>query len=214
MNCGKCKFFSRNITGNKKYGECGRIYSCDPEWDGCNEDTIDDLAYIETSEDGGMGSDGCLVVHESFWCALFRQAPNKIIFLDIDGVLNTREDLKNNVLINDKLVEKLKEAIKETEAKIVISSSWGEKVICELVSRGISPDDIIGVTPRNKRFRGEQIKDWLDEHDYKNYIVIDDEPFDICGEYCDAIPIHKVIKINPETGLTDEDVEMIRIKLL
>lgn len=59
----------------------------------------------------------------------------KIIFLDIDGVLNTIETFINrkkeyketgilNVEIDEFRVQYLKQIIKETDAKIVLSSSW------------------------------------------------------------------------------------------
>ena len=60
----------------------------------------------------------------------------KVIFLDVDGVLNSEDDLliyraKNNITgcilyeeVEDRPLKLLKEIIDKTNAKIVVSSSW------------------------------------------------------------------------------------------
>lgn len=48
----------------------------------------------------------------------------KVIFLDIDGVLNNDEDLFNDTCLNNKLIENLKLIVDTTKAKIVLSSTW------------------------------------------------------------------------------------------
>jgi hypothetical protein len=145
----------------------------------------------------------------------------KVIFLDIDGVLNCENGYVNGFckytdLIVDgdekdhyqqfyppskKLLNKL---IEETNAKVVISSTWRIDGIefMERVweSEGMS-GEIIGLTPnfRNNNLgitipRGVEIKNWLDkkgfrrinwskdeqqkyqnESDIENYIIIDDD---------------------------------------
>ena len=65
----------------------------------------------------------------------------KVIFLDVDGVLNSKDDLliyraKNNITgcilyaeVEDRPLKLLKEIIDKTNAKIVVSSSW--RVCCD-----------------------------------------------------------------------------------
>ena len=132
----------------------------------------------------------------------------KIIFLDVDGVLNSIDDLmeyreKNNIKgsilyddIADKRVELLKQIVENSNAKIVISSSWRmgwirngkpkeynkESLLYKLHTKlkefGLS---FIDVTPylwdENIRYRrGDEIKSWLDSHpDVTHFVILDDE---------------------------------------
>lgn len=51
----------------------------------------------------------------------------KVIFLDIDGVLNTEKRLLNNngeLYVEKDKIELLKEIIDKTKAKVVLSSTW------------------------------------------------------------------------------------------
>lgn len=48
----------------------------------------------------------------------------KIIFLDVDGVLNNDENLNNDDALNDKLITILAELVKLSHARIVLTSSW------------------------------------------------------------------------------------------
>ena len=51
---------------------------------------------------------------------------NKIIFLDIDGVLNSTNSLYENESLEDVLVLRLKKIVDATGAKLILSSSWRE----------------------------------------------------------------------------------------
>ena len=112
----------------------------------------------------------------------------KVIFLDIDGVLNSNDyfDRRNQGLINDEydidqnLIAKINELINKTGAEIVVSSCWRnvgkEKVNQKLRESGLCKD-IIGITPKLYT-RGEEIEAYLSQHaDIKQYVVIDD---DVC----------------------------------
>ena len=48
----------------------------------------------------------------------------KVVFLDIDGVLNSDSTLYENISLEDNLIMNLKELIDRTGAKIILSSSW------------------------------------------------------------------------------------------
>jgi hypothetical protein len=114
----------------------------------------------------------------------------KIIFLDIDGVLNHQlwfkiqknkkvidTDLEyNRSMIDETRVDLLNDLIKETKAKVVISSSWRknhtkEELQIMLEDKGFV-GEIIGLTPclRFTGFegyvysvpRGNEIKAWLE----------------------------------------------------
>lgn len=126
---------------------------------------------------------------------------NKIIFLDIDGVLNDINDMKNNIGITKKLfsrvypkldydkkieyislnfsiekIEILKEAIGRTSAKIVLTSSWRSLIVIEaLVSKGLP---VIGMTPYLNQNRGKEIKEYLKYNYCYSFCIIDDEMCD------------------------------------
>ncbi len=77
----------------------------------------------------------------------------KIIFLDIDGVLNVINQERDNYghLFHDEFVENLNMIIQAVpEAKIVISSTWrhsGLKVMQEMWSHRSLPGEVIDTTP-------------------------------------------------------------------
>ena len=118
----------------------------------------------------------------------------KIIFLDIDGVMNPESDIriymakykKHKKDFNDfstRTVGLLNYLIEATEAKIVISSCWrgGETIesMQKIFKRFKVKCEIIGLTPHLGKgmCRGDEIKVWLDEYTgtVKQYIILDDE---------------------------------------
>ena len=145
------------------------------------------------------------------------RTPNKVLFLDVDGVLNNEST--NAVApsgctgVMDSKVKLLKEIIDETGAKVVLSSDWR---LCDprdvdyryLVSKlkykgGIS---IYGKTPDTSwSRRGEEILMWLDDHPrVKSWVVLDDIKFnDFYNERFDG---HLVIT-DYKVGLTASDVD-------
>jgi hypothetical protein len=136
-----------------------------------------------------------------------------IIFLDIDGVLNSWKDLEfeleNNpdadIYINtifERPTLLLKEIINKTDAKIVLSSSWRivhfEKAITLLKKYGIR---IYDRTPYLGTIRGKEIKTWLTDNDYVDSFVILDDDADM------EDLIDNLIKTNNYYGLQEEHVE-------
>jgi hypothetical protein len=107
---------------------------------------------------------------------------DKIIFLDIDGVLATPEYLKDGQwALNPEKQKLLGEILVQTDAKIVLSSSWRystlKKTKEHMESEGFLFNDLlIGVTIRAYQFlergtgihlsipRGVEIKQWIDTH--------------------------------------------------
>jgi hypothetical protein len=120
----------------------------------------------------------------------------KIIFLDIDGVLNnqvmheTGEEMVGTVggRLSKKCIERLNKIIADTGAKVVISSSWRSDVGIEdtLTKAGIIAE-FIGKTPylyESYCFRGNEIHDWIIKnekligkpyYDFHSYVIIDDD---------------------------------------
>jgi hypothetical protein len=149
----------------------------------------------------------------------------KVIFLDIDGVLNSQEFLNKNKgasgfsagRIDPELVARLNRIVQSTGAKIVISSTWRHgKSVWELKhmlrSRGFQySSNIIDRTPIGMGIRGQEIQDWLEldperervdpNHDpVEAYVIIDDN-----NEMLPDQQDH-MVHTNGQIGLTDEDV--------
>lgn len=156
----------------------------------------------------------------------------KIIFLDIDGVLNTKfwhkhldKDAKRDrygYQFDPKAVSNLANIIEKTGAEIVISSSWKYIGIEEL--RGMwqersLPGTIIVVTPSYMsdglllspelsdadcyKERGCEIKGWLLKHKNESLrYVIIDDMDDILSELQD-----RFVWTDPEVGISDWDAD-------
>jgi hypothetical protein len=121
----------------------------------------------------------------------------KIIFLDVDGVLNHQAFYESGKWqkgkmrdIDPKSMELLNMLIEETGAKIVLSSAWRigrtiEELQQEFNELGLK-GNIIGKTPgsdKNYFVRGNEIYAWLLnqgrkefnlDYGFKNYVIIDD----------------------------------------
>lgn len=105
----------------------------------------------------------------------------KIIFLDIDGVLNVYCEGRDEYgcTFHKHFEDNLKWIIEETNAKIVISSSWrmnGLSIMQEMWQYRKLAGEVIDVTPYiNNCKRGEEIQLWLNNNTVSNYVIIDDD---------------------------------------
>lgn len=144
----------------------------------------------------------------------------KFLFLDIDGVLNMYGESSRTFMkpygqhIEPHLVQRLHYIVEKVEGlEIVISSSWRsnmESLKEELESQGFKYWDIVvGRTPR-LQWRGEEILKYLEDiADDFVYLVVDDEIADICGAYCDMIPLKNVVHTDSNEGMLDKDAKTI-----
>lgn len=153
----------------------------------------------------------------------------KILFLDIDGVLNFYEATARcgiYIGIEDEKVALLKKIVDATEAKIVLSSTWRlgidnkghrlEKHVPYLKKKlgkyGLEIYDKTPVCGKNSNHRGQEINSWLKSHpEIKEWVVLDDEWFIDFNQY-DIAP-HLVQTYFYGSGLTEDDVEKA-IKIL
>ena len=114
----------------------------------------------------------------------------KVIFLDVDGVLNTPKlirrfgfDFIDPILVN--LVARI---VRETDSKVVLSSSWrteekDRRIVKEAL--GVCEIEIFDSTPVLKRVGGwsednwvrrhEEIRAWMDDKDVSRFAIIDDQ---------------------------------------
>ncbi len=141
-------------------------------------------------------------------------------FLDIDGVLNNRYMWKNGYSIDPKAVENLALLLSyDDNPKIVLSSTWrtGFDISGNVVSNDILSDElkkyglkINDVTPTGKdKTRQDEIMYYIRRHGVGEYLVLDDDP--------SLFPEPEKIRlylVDPETGLTENDVKRIHRKKL
>lgn len=120
----------------------------------------------------------------------------KVIFLDIDGVLNfngCRDKIGGLYFVNDDKIKLLKEIIDRTGAKVVLSSTWRfgwfdrdygihssnredfERLEEKIKEFGI---EFLSRTPRTSDgYRGNEIKIWLEKwggEKVERFIIIDE----------------------------------------
>lgn len=139
----------------------------------------------------------------------------KILFLDVDGVLNSAKWFRNprsnedDYLglrsIDPACVSRLKKILSFTGAKVVLSSTWRleESFVKTLEDAGIP---IEGRTPYiRSNHRGEEIAAWLTGRDgiSCDYIVIDDD--DDAGDH--ELTRDYFIQTTFATGLQDSHVQ-------
>jgi hypothetical protein len=73
----------------------------------------------------------------------------------------------------------LERIIRATGAKLVISSTWrnaGFDVMVEMWNHRNYYGEIIGITPTDeKRFRGNEVKTWIEKYGADRYVILDDD---------------------------------------
>jgi len=148
----------------------------------------------------------------------------KIVFLDIDGVLNSRNKLielynktgkphsGTSFPFDEKCLENLKKLVEETNAKIVITSTWrmyedNMNILLTKFKEYELDKHIIGYTPVLYISREEEINEYLEELEESCDFVIIDDITDM-GELND-----KLVITSPQTGFTEENLNRA-IKIL
>lgn len=148
----------------------------------------------------------------------------KVIFLDIDGVLNSDTYIEKQLDNSSEGIESeidpatlilLKKAVDTTGAKIILSSSWRimrkyNELEKFLMKFGIS---LSGKTPYVDGKRGLEIKQYLSENkNIEQYLILDDEIF----ESFDEELVNHLILIKSDQnyhgfseGLTEKHIKQI-----
>ena len=100
----------------------------------------------------------------------------KIIFLDIDGVLNNYDTLGKGLRWEPSLVKILNRIIQETKAEIVLSSTWRKIKSLRNIIKNDMKIKYIGKIPSLYKKRGIEIQAWLDNNpDVEKFIILDDD---------------------------------------
>ena len=146
-----------------------------------------------------------------------------VIFLDIDGVLNSKTGatFDDKYCFSKSLVLNLKSILESVpETKIVITSFWKNSIYNEALSNTVPwrnilinklnfnqiNDIIIGETPNIKNNKGEEIKFWLNKNKdvlkINNFVIIDSNTQNISNNFPNT-----VVKINSEIGLQESNAK-------
>jgi len=160
--------------------------------------------------------------------------PRKILFLDVDGVLNNIVSLSRGIHIDPHCVVLLDRVLEEVpDVDIVISSVWRangvDKMEFLLESTGLQNSKRIEIEPgaeegdlRKMKFhsrivgttgkwddcRGREIQNWLDAHpEVERFVIVDDDSDMLENQ----LPFF--VQTEGSVGLTSYDVEKI-IELL
>lgn len=153
----------------------------------------------------------------------------KVIFLDVDGVLNCATskssciDDDGRVIkgVDSDKVKRLAKIVESTGAQIILSSDWkdgwsryytsskpshAKYLDNHLYKKGrLTIKDKMPNTNKGSWFRGEEILAYLRSHqDVENYVILDDTFFEDFS--IKEISEHLVLT-NHKLGLTDGDVE-------
>lgn len=156
---------------------------------------------------------------------------NKVIFLDIDGVLNSGSwneshqwEISDSILVDEEKVRLLAELVHRTDALIILHSGWRfwygsnleplrkeAKNLSVLLAReglkiaGVTPDMTTPEIRRTRKFslvKAKEILAWLASHeDVGSWVVLDD--LDL---HEPEIKSHQV-RTDQTVGLMPEDVE-------
>lgn len=139
------------------------------------------------------------------------KCPEKIIFLDVDGVLQTPEDTYD---FNPSKMRMLGEIVARTDAAIVISSDWRRnpssiaRLRSELLHYGLTIFDITHFAERRVK-RKEEIKKWLRENEgWTTVAIIDDDEYAMVYSPKEGRLI-RFFKIDGNVGITDDHVSKI-----
>ncbi len=155
----------------------------------------------------------------------------KVIFLDIDGVLNSnmwndshQKEISQGILIDKEKIKLLASLIKNSDYKIILHSGWRiwfnsetkpvskeAKILVDLLAYegliidGITPDLTTEDIRKSKKFslvKADEIRTWLKLHnDVTGWVVLDDLNLNN-----DQVELHQV-KPDQTIGLTLENIK-------
>ena len=145
----------------------------------------------------------------------------KVVFLDVDGVLNCRyskSTINGCIGIDKSKVKRLKRIAKESGAKIVLISSWkygwskreeDKDSFAKYLDSKLKKENIFiyDKTTDNEADRGHGIIEWLKGKRVTSWVVLDDEEFEDYSEYGIVGHLVKTSFYDERGGLQDEHVE-------
>ncbi len=148
----------------------------------------------------------------------------RVVFLDIDGVLNTPYSLNyccDYIGIDDDKVWRLCKIVRRTDALIVLVSDWKRGWYRDIKMKSQQEPTATYLEKKLAKFgleitdktkdksgsayfsRGEGVVEYIKNNDVLSFAILDDSQFDY--DSCD-LKDH-FVKMDPQVGLTNKDVE-------
>jgi len=137
--------------------------------------------------------------------AVKRREAVKVLFLDIDGVVNkvgTHARYRDSVAIDPFLAFRIGKIVVDTGCQVVLSSTWRlfpdrRRAVEVYVT------DILDITPiAAGDFRGDEVRAWLAGHpEVTRYAILDD-----CDDFYHDQPLFRTSWL---TGITDEIAQRV-----
>lgn len=147
----------------------------------------------------------------------------KVIFLDIDGVLNnasTADRVFGCVGLDGVLIKRLKNIVDATEAEIYLVSTWkdcwykdvdkkclqdifADHLDAKFYEYGLKIADKLENEDINPDARGKLIKEFLKTKEVQSFVILDDVEFDYFYEHLE----NNFIQTDSKFGLSEEDVK-------
>lgn len=137
----------------------------------------------------------------------------KFILLDFDGVVTSKQftwkcymdrsgpNIFGLDWFDPSCVSALKLIVEQTNAKIVVSSSWRdlrEEQLRKLWDYIPMPGELAGTTPIWILTKKGAIEHWITQHPNDRYVILDDVDLGLDNQ----------IRTDPHTGLVEEDARM------
>lgn len=128
----------------------------------------------------------------------------KVLFLDVDGVLNSVNNL-SYLAISKPMLRRLRRVIEATKCEVVLSSTWRKLPDTRIAFKKKTLINVFDYTPcHNDGFRGGEIKAWLEEYPkVTRYAIVDDDG-DMLPE---QLPFF--VQTSVQTGLLDHHADKL-----
>lgn len=128
-----------------------------------------------------------------------------ILFLDIDGVLHTFEEMYIGEVLNPKRIKMLTKWVAKNDIGIVISSTWREgHSLASLREQlgGLGPY-VVDTTGSIHPDRGLEIHQWLTDNEWtQSYVIFDDTDYGISSRHGE-----KFIKVDRRFALEQKHLD-------
>lgn len=151
----------------------------------------------------------------------------KVIFLDVDGVLNcgsSQARCEGFIGIDNDKVKRLRTIVERTDAKIVLTSTWksfwfpidkeDQDGLANYLDRKLKREGlrILDKTKGEGMDRGKSILEWVNSRNVESFVILDDETFDYRKQ--GLLPyLVKSTFYGDNGGLQDNHIEMA-VKIL
>ena len=148
------------------------------------------------------------------------------IFLDIDGVLNSKKQWITNYALDDECIKNFCAFVRDVNGKIILASSWrkgwagrnnpGNLPQINNLEKKLAKEGcgIYGKTeslPGNNR--DKEILQYLEKYPNEQYIIVDDDISEFSKESSKTIT-SRIYLTDPENGFSKNDITAAKRKCL